>query len=92
MDIYKYPELKMKGVVALGKVGSDYVYTAKRFDPQTGEQVETPEVGSIILARLENHIKQLQSQQALLDIAGQAAIQAQIDAVQMVINDCKAIL
>jgi hypothetical protein len=58
-------EKKLKaGLIALAKVGNAYALSKKRFDPETGKEVE-PEVQALDLADLESQ------KSKLLDAANQ---------------------
>lgn len=92
MDVYRYPELKAKGVVSIGKVGDAYIYTAKRFDPATGEETRPMEVGEIIPKQLEDHIAELEQRKVLMsDPNAVAAIEKQIAAIQELLNDIRSL-
>ena len=75
MDAQRYPEFKKKGLATVHKIGAAYAYSCKRFDAQTGEELE-PEVGALSISQLEAQVKQLQ---------------AQILAIQALITDLQAI-
>jgi hypothetical protein len=52
IDITNYVKNKEKGVVSVAKVGSSFTYSRKRFDPDTGEALES-EVEALDLPDLE---------------------------------------
>lgn len=75
VDVKKYSELKAEGKINIDKVGETYVALQKQYDSSSG--VETIP----ITTKLD--IEDLQSRQAVL--------QAEIDAIDIIIADCEAL-
>lgn len=75
MDVRKYSELKAEEKIDISKVGETYVALQKQYDSSSG--IETIP----ITTKLD--IKDLQSRQAVL--------QAEIDAIDIIIADCEAL-
>ena len=75
IDISKYPELKAKSLISLGKIGNAYAVSAKRFDPITGEENQ-PEIQSISLEELQ---------------AKKAELLTAIENINQIIADCTAL-
>jgi hypothetical protein len=75
LDIKKYSELKADGKVTISKIGDDYVASQKRYSAESG--IETLPVNTKL------DIEDLRSRQAYL--------QAEIDAIDIVIANCQAL-
>ena len=66
MDIHKYAEKKNKGLVEFVSIGKAFALVSKRFDPDTGTELE-PEIISIDKKELQNQRDELAKQIASLD-------------------------
>lgn len=67
IDIKRYIEKKEKGLVIVVKMGNVFALSQKKFDAETGEELE-PEVVGFNLKELEEIKKALQKTTADLDI------------------------
>lgn len=65
VNIKKYAEKKDKGLISLAKIGNAFVISQKRFNPESGEEVE-PEVQDFKIKDLE--IMKTNLEQNLADI------------------------
>lgn len=66
MDIHKYEEKKSKGMVEILSVGKAHALVSKRFDPDTGVELDS-EIISIDKRELEDQREQLQKQLDSID-------------------------
>ena len=76
MDINEYSVHKAKGFIELVKIGSAFAVVKKKFDQNTGAEL-APEIQAL-------EIKTLEDQRAIL--------QKQIDQVDLMIADMKALI
>ena len=65
IDIKKYIEKKDKGLISIAKIGDAFAISQKKFDPESGEEVE-PEVQGFNIKDLEIMKKDLE--QNLVDV------------------------
>lgn len=67
IDVKSYIAKKEKGLISITKVGSGFVLSAKRFNPETSEEVN-PEAQGFHIKELETMKKELQEAVANIDI------------------------
>ena len=66
IDLKKYQELKLKGVVSLVKAGTTYAISFKKFDPDTGE-IKPEEVFGVDVKELKDRKLALQKEIGEID-------------------------
>jgi len=66
IDVKKYIEKKAKGLSAISKVGDAYAVSFKKFDVETGAQLD-PEVLAVDVTELETKKKELQQEITEID-------------------------
>ena len=76
IDAKKYLEKKEKGLVSLAKVGNAHVLSWRRFDPETGKEVD-----SIVEAIDNESLKKLKKEASSL-LAGIESMIKDVEAIQ----------